>query len=510
MKVNREIEDLVEKYIEGQCSYKDIEVLEELLETNADACDYYLKMLALHEHLCELSTVRGAVNSEIVPIGSLVEREKKSSVVMALTSAAALVALLLIAFSIVRVRPAPSLFVFSSSPGTQFKVTHTSLPGKKNSANGLEKGSLIELTKGVLELESADGTKAVMQGTTTLTVVSEEHFSLSRGKVWFRASKKKGALLVTTPLLNIRDLGTEFGVIAGQDSRLPEVHVFEGKVKIDVKDGLKVERFLEAGEAAKLEFPGRFDSFESNESLFFSRLPAGEPYTEISFEEVKGVGLEPAKGSLPCAQSMNLRWMSDSTPEYTQGVVGKAARFNGKNSAIVTDYWGPDAISPFSLSIWVRYSDEEALEERQVILGWGSSVPNENLEFFSLNIQPRDGVGAVAQLVVDRQQYIGETNLADEEWHHLIVTRGFSTSLKKSSQFKIYVDGIEETVDSCSFSKHSKVSQTLSSDLAKRRFLIGKSDSNPRRPQSFSGDLDELRVYKNVISEAEIAELSSR
>lgn len=508
MKADRKIEGLVDKYLEGRCSSVDLEILGERLETDASARDYYLEMLILHEDLGHLTTTRRLENSEIIPIGLLVEREKKSTLVMALASAAAMVAILLIAFSIVRVKPAPPLFAFATSPGTQFKVIHASPSDKKRPENGLEKGSRIELSQGVLELESADGTKAVMQGSTTLTVVSEGHFALSRGKAWFRASETKGSLLVTTPLLNIRDLGTEFGVITAQDSKMPEVHVFDGKVEVEAKDGLRAEQLFEAGDAARLKFPGRFESFESNESLFFNRLPTNRPYAEISFEEGRRVGLEPAKGSLPSVQEMSPRWMCNLVSGYTEGIVGKAARFSGENSAIITNYVGPDRVTPFSLSVWMRYSGEGIPQNTQVILGWGTTVPEENLEMFSLNIQPWGEEMAVAQLVVDKQQYIGETNLADGQWHHLMVTRRFGVDSKESSLFEVYVDGIEEVVKSFPFGGGSHSS--LVSKLDKRNLLFGMSDFNPRNPLAFNGAVDEFRIYEHVVSAKEIEDLSRR
>ncbi len=505
MNVDKKFENLVDQYLDERCPPAELATLERLLETNAAARDYYLERILLHENLSYLKATSSTENSNIIPMTVLIQQEKKRSLTLALASAAAVVAIILITLSIFKIQPKSPLFVFKTSPGTHYEVMHTSTTDQGAPENALAAGSSIHVTRGVIELESPTGTKAIIQGPATLNVVAQDNFALLKGTAWFRASEKDPSLLVTTPLLSIRDLGTEFGVMAKHERRLPEVHVFEGKVEVTAKNGHQTKQRLIEGEAAILTYSGHFNSIKPNETAFFLTLPTTEPYLHLSFDPAFNNRLAPVTGSLPCVPGFSQDWHSTSLTQHVAGISGQAARFNSPQSAIITNWPGPAHKQPFSISLWMRYHGEEAPKTRQCILGWGQTIPEQQLEGFHLNLQPWDEMSGVPHLVLDQNQYVGSSNIADGEWHHIIVTRHPMIPQQEPNHFSIYVDGVREKIKAQSFGYSPPL--TTSGGLASNNLLIGRSNSRHINPLSFSGDLDELRIYETAISEEEIVEL---
>ncbi|MEM6753077.1 MAG: FecR family protein, partial [Cyanobacteria bacterium P01_C01_bin.38] len=87
------------------------------------------------------------------------------------------------------------------------------------------------LEEGVAEITTTSGAVAILEGPAKIELINENAIRLSSGRLvgMVNTPSAKG-FLVTTPHMDVTDLGTEFGVAVGTDSI--EVSVFEGAVEI--------------------------------------------------------------------------------------------------------------------------------------------------------------------------------------------------------------------------------------------------------------------------------------
>ena len=102
-----------------------------------------------------------------------------------------------------------------------------------NHQRSLAAGNQLTLSDGYAELTFSAGAKVLVESPATFTIDSGTAVSLASGKL--SATVIGGGFVVKTPVAQVTDLGTEFGVNV-QDASKTEVEVFKGKVRLE---GLK-------------------------------------------------------------------------------------------------------------------------------------------------------------------------------------------------------------------------------------------------------------------------------
>jgi hypothetical protein len=100
----------------------------------------------------------------------------------------------------------------------------------------LGKGSL-ELLSGHAQLDFACGATLIVSGPAQFELLDFERVRLTSGRVRVRVSGNETRFRVLTPSFEVRDLGTEFAVEAGDGSG--QMHVLEGAVEISDRLGLR-------------------------------------------------------------------------------------------------------------------------------------------------------------------------------------------------------------------------------------------------------------------------------
>ncbi len=140
--------------------------------------------------------------------------------------------------------------------------------GASSSEGNLSKGATLQLLRGQASVVPSPGASALIEGPSTLTYVSPEMLHLAEGRGRFRLDQPGGKLEVTTASMSAVDLGTEFGIETHPD-RPDELHVFQGKVRMQVGGD---NRTLSAGEAGRVAGADRIEGFVADESRFFKTL----------------------------------------------------------------------------------------------------------------------------------------------------------------------------------------------------------------------------------------------
>lgn len=147
----------------------------------------------------------------------------------------------------------------------------------------------LKSSSGVFTLKFRSGANVQVVGPATLDVQSDMLVGLERGQATARITEASKGFTLTTPLVNVVDQGTEFGVAIGDDGKT-DVIVFEGKVDVhkNVDAAAKMTRLVQ-GEAV------RFD-----------------PETPAAMDRLMQVRLD-AKGG----------WWSTDHPDFSERVINE-------------------------------------------------------------------------------------------------------------------------------------------------------------------------------------------
>ncbi len=102
----------------------------------------------------------------------------------------------------------------------------------------LPAGSRLELKAGLVQVEFFSGATVVIEGPADLELVASDQVICHRGRVRANVPPAAQGFTVRTPRGRVVDLGTEFGLSVGADGD-SEVHVFDGKVRLEHADAPK-------------------------------------------------------------------------------------------------------------------------------------------------------------------------------------------------------------------------------------------------------------------------------
>jgi ferric-dicitrate binding protein FerR (iron transport regulator) len=255
MKAN-EFERALGRLVDGELSQSEFNQLEVCLQSSAEARENYLQFIALHDGLdSELQSLSSAQTSvvPVVPIDEILKRQHKRNLSIALFVAAAVVLMTFYPLAM-------WLIDGEQSPAVTYRVAHSSsysVSGRQGDKDvfQIEKGEHVILEQGSMELSFSNGVRSVVNGPAEFTLLDDDVLEMKRGVGWFQVPQQAIGFRVITESLEVVDLGTEFGVLAGAQIR-DEVHVLKGKVcsKSLLVEGVEVE--LSAGDARVVSLSG--------------------------------------------------------------------------------------------------------------------------------------------------------------------------------------------------------------------------------------------------------------
>lgn len=112
----------------------------------------------------------------------------------------------------------------------------------------LEEGATIppgafELTSGLAQLEFFSGATLIVEGPAELDLASEWKITCKSGRLRAFVPEPAQGFTITTPEYEAVDLGTEFALSVGADGQ-SEVHVVDGEVRLDNKEGGEIRTLL--------------------------------------------------------------------------------------------------------------------------------------------------------------------------------------------------------------------------------------------------------------------------
>jgi hypothetical protein len=272
-----EVDQLLHKVCDGTITMDEVGQLDSILAGDATARQSYNNLMFLHAELyaqhASLEAMEMGVNSELLPIdfvgGPLAVcgtknrnrqiESRNSKLLRRLAIAAALIGVAAVsswatyAFLGAGGKPTPQV-ASATKPGnsknpadaiaqstTVARITATRNCLWQATTEGvgfgsrLHPGQRLNLSAGLVEVTFDDGATVVLEGPATFDVRATGKAALHDGRLAAIVPERAQGFEVATSRVNVIDLGTEFGVMAGREGTT-EVHVSNGLVKSQLLD----------------------------------------------------------------------------------------------------------------------------------------------------------------------------------------------------------------------------------------------------------------------------------
>ncbi len=249
-------EERIDRYLLGQATAEDVEVLNELLAKDGQLRKLYRFRVALEGGYRE-AAIRGESSEPMVDVSSDKAEAKQSSRKSFLygfaVAAASLAAVALFAVMqwsrIDRETPTSGDSAASGNPVARLVASVDADWRDIEPMSGalLEAGS-FRLDAGMVELEFNRGARVTLQGPSSFELKSTDLLHVSSGNLVARIPEEAIGFTITTNEAEVVDLGTEFGLRVG-DGRQTEVHVIEGLVEVFGREGSSKR----SGESIRIE-----------------------------------------------------------------------------------------------------------------------------------------------------------------------------------------------------------------------------------------------------------------
>jgi hypothetical protein len=234
-----ELQHHIQLLLDREISADEFAELETELLENPEALETYRAYANLHCALQKHCDIQQLIkNQPVVPIDRVLALQRKFVVKVSLLGAAAIMLLSAVTMFYLQGpdRQLP-LAKFQIAPGSDFTLTHEG-EGEAPVGNTMVEGSRIVLRHGVAELNLPHDIRAVIEAPAEMVLRDDRTLAVNYGRGLFQVNSMDGrGFTVATPRQRIVDLGTAFGIDFPKGSTEIELHVLEGRVRVDSKEG---------------------------------------------------------------------------------------------------------------------------------------------------------------------------------------------------------------------------------------------------------------------------------
>ena len=191
-------------------------------------------------------------------------------------------------------------------------------------------------------------------------------------------------------------------------------------------------------------------------------------------------------------------WADDNLGPVPSGTVSALVFDPADNSQVVTDFPGFLDRGAKSISVWVRPDPDQP--ESAAIVSWGGDDQGNDRVTLRLNEQEDRGTIGAVQFETGTGWKTGVTNIANGQWHHLVVV--VDEGRVTTQNTKVYIDGVLEEATSAV----SELDELVDTDPGSP-VVIGASGHSDGF--GFLGAIDEVRLYDHPLTEQEVAALAN-
>ena len=491
-----------------RCSLSDTEgdALTALLDRSAEARSIYLEYFELVSMLKSASEVQAQEGR--LPVFAEQGKQRKALHLSVLVAAAVVLLLAGIAALIHLRRPDRPVMLVEVAIGTEWTM-HGGDQDSDLSANQFTKGATVRVYSGTAALTLESGVRLLIQGPAEVAFPELEKPVLKKGWLWVDSAAHLPGLQIETPGLEIRDVGTRFGVRVCRD-RSTQIHLISGEVEARLKDNKTVIAMGPDAKSSKISLQGNveetepaIDPFPDLEELLIrphsyattilGQTPGG--YWRLNDVE-KGVMENAVPGGIPgdCQAAVKIG-QAGVRPEDGFGGFeeGNQAYFltGSHGSSVLQNLDVPGGVSPLEggVSFWFRREGEPKQEEIMWYAGMDRASglgPEEEIHVYL------ESEGRVRFFMENGRYDIllsSSRNAADGLWHHVAATW-------RNRKVELFLDGESVMVD------HGQ--RTLSDTVfrgTQNRF--GKPRVNHGGRQ-FLGWVDEIAYWNRMLMPVEV------
>lgn len=271
--ISAELEKTMFRMLDGELSASEADALETDLIASPEARVHWKRLAAIHSaletHHSAASAIEGA---PVVPIERVIARQRLRLVKASLAAAAAVMLMAAGTLWMINASEAHSgAASLRLAANSVYALSHPE--SGKISSNTLDEGSTLSLDHGVAELRLPHDVRAMIEAPARVSIIDGRTLQMDFGHAFFEVKSAAGeGFTVVTPRQRIVDLGTAFGVVARPGAPSVELHVFDGRVRVDAPDGGRGET-VAAGQSVRLEGNRVAEPLAGAPASFLRELP---------------------------------------------------------------------------------------------------------------------------------------------------------------------------------------------------------------------------------------------
>ena len=487
--INREIRELMDVLLDGKLTDQQIQRLDYLLATNADARQYYMDEIVLVNDL-ERGGYAAPRSIPVMTTGT------SNRLAWGIAIGASVMALWMVAVSPHAIISPINIITKSHSPASAAPIARI-VGGTATRFEGLQPSGVVmnagryQMTEGAISLSCRSGASLEIEGPAIFEIKNDMLIELELGNARIHAPESAKGFLVAITGVEVRDLGTEFGVSVASN-KSAEVHVFLGSVEL-LRTGNEPE-VLGEGSAVSWQDMGLHQMEGIDDSKFVTRSSIGYQSWEASSERWRNdpaalVYFDFERNDSDPEKVRNIAINSHGSNGIINGPIHVSGRwpekpallFDKGDDRVLLDI--PNQFDSFTLSAWI--CETRRTELAQAILMTIGDEPGEHHWQIGRDGSMRSGVQLVYSVAS------AEDAVKVGVWQHVAAVVD-----RLSGNATYFVNG--EIVTSKSFTSDVPL---VFGPCVIGAWSSGKSDQWQRR---FRGRMDEFAVHSRALSRDEI------
>lgn len=513
-----ELSELCSAVVDGRLTDAQRQRLEAWLATSEEARRFYVRALGLSASLYHYA---GEMHADVpAPEPALKERFRLAWGwwLGAFATAACVVFGLWLAFR------SPTAPIPANRTGEEFVARLSGLKDIQwqQATRGLRPGDLLrrgqrlDLAAGFAEITFDSGAQIIMEGPALIELVSAWEAALQKGVIKVHVPPEALGFRVTSDVVEVTDLGTDFSVIADAAGHA-DVLVLKGEVEATPLGGAEEQsvllrenearRFGRSGISSVEDFADKFARLTRTVPL--ERFDPTAQYIRWSFDEPEG-SRAAADSYGPARPSFTAHL--ESTPTNTaalrtEGAFNLALNFDGQFYAKAA-YPGLSGKWPRTVMFWVNIPPDAQLSSAYAMIAWWAENPKFGSRpvHIGWNRNPSEGPVGVLRTDYLGGYALGATPLRDGRWHHIAVVFVPDPDGRRPVEVKQYVDGRLEGEGRPS-PPGSQFATEPNRTVADFLWLGCRLGDNGPRQDRFRGQIDELCIADRALSPRQIVQI---
>ncbi len=178
------------------------------------------------------------------------------------------------------------------------------------------------------------------------------------------------------------------------------------------------------------------------------------------------------------------------SPDWVAGKIDGGLLFDGNNDYIDLSSMNPMSYDDFTVSAWYKSADSSVSDDEYIFEHNENWVDEVTFGPTDDGTDDRLRFGFSSGGAGTWDPHYGTSDIVDQQWHHVV-------GVRSSGRIKLYVDGVEETDEA---DAHAGLTITIDGDGP----FIGDLPGNT---EQVHGILDDVRLYDQALTAAEISDL---